>query len=311
MNSKLLSLALVLGGGWFCLSQTAHVGETAADGRYDAYWLSDKTLGAYEKIVLTRKPLAKLRGLTPSTNQPIQDCDAIVATTYGHDSIWNVDMMPFKALTGVETVGTNSIVINGEQFAYTPANLEDVLRLLRNPMGKIPIHRIYGPLAGQEEPVRMLASRLERQLKLTPADGSKETLGSNEVQFPILSPDVLQRLRHDLKKGTPEQKERALKTIVELKAVTLVPDVMEAIEDPTPLPQHEDTGWGFVGHEAATVMARIAQSMDGLDLKERGYRAYSFWDDSGDGGEKLKAAGRLAEVRRNWEKWWRDRPKNQ
>jgi hypothetical protein len=46
----------------------------------------------------------------------------------------------------------------------TQANLEDVVRLLRNPMGTIPIHRIHGPLSGQEEPVRILAERLERQL---------------------------------------------------------------------------------------------------------------------------------------------------
>jgi hypothetical protein len=125
----------------------------------------------------------------------------------------------------------------------------------------------------------------------------------------LYSPDVLNILRNDLQKGTPEQKEHALETFMELGAVRLLPEVMKAIEDPTPLPQHEDTGWGFVGHEAATAMWEIAQTLDGFDLKERGYRAYSFYDDSGDGGAKLKAAGRLAEVRRNWEKWWRDRSK--
>jgi hypothetical protein len=85
---------------------------------------------------------------------------------------------------------------------------------------------------------------------------------------------------------------------------------MKAIEDPTSLPRHGDTGWGFVGHQAATVTWKIAQTLDGIDLDERGYRAYSFHYDSTEGGEKLKATGRLAEVRRNWEKWWRNRSKS-
>src|SRR4051794_22902274 len=91
-----------------------------------------------------------------------------------------------------------------------------------------------------------------------------------------------------------------------LGAIGLLPDVMKAIEDPTPLPRDGDTGWGFVGHEAATAMWRLAQMIDGVDLKQRGERAYSFSHDEGDGGEKLKASGRLAEVRRNWEQWRRN-----
>jgi hypothetical protein len=133
-----------------------------------------------------------------------------------------------------------------------------------------------------------------------------ETLPSGPSLY---SSDALESLRQDLEQGTPEQKERAIEAIDALGAVRLLPEVMKAIEDPTSLPRHGDTGWGFVGHEAATVMGKIAQTLDGVDLKQRGYRAYSFWDDSGDGGAKLKAAGRLAEVRRNWEQWWRDRSK--
>ena len=126
---------------------------------------------------------------------------------------------------------------------------------------------------------------------------------------PPYSSDVTGILRKNLAKGTPEQKERALEMIDALGAVRLLPDVMKAIEDTTSLPQDDDTGWVFVGHKAATVMWKIAQTLDGVDLKARGYHAYSFWDDLEDGG-KLKAAGRLAEVRRNWEEWWRDRSKS-
>jgi len=137
--------------------------EGAGGGSYEAYWLTNKAHGEYVKLVLTRRPLSDLPTFSPSTNQPVSDCDAVIATTYARDSIWNVDQMPFKPLVGVEKVASNSIVISGETFACTQANLADVLRLLRNPMGTIQIHRIYGPLSGQEEPVRILAERLERQ----------------------------------------------------------------------------------------------------------------------------------------------------
>ena len=145
--------------------------EGAGSGSYEAYWLTNKAHGEYAKLVLTRRPLSDLPTFSPSTNQPISDCDAVIATTYARDSIWNVDQKPFKPLAGVEKVESNSIVIGGETFACTQASLADVLRLLRNPMGTIQIHRIYGPLSGQEEPVRILAERLERQLAGKKAKG--------------------------------------------------------------------------------------------------------------------------------------------
>lgn len=165
MNARIiLCLALVLGGGLFGFSQMVRAGETAARGQYDACWLSSQALGEYEKLVLTRKPLAELPGLALTTNQAVLDCDAIIVTTYARDSIWkNAEEKSFIPLTGVEMVGTNSIVIKGEKFACTNANLEDVLRLLRKPMGRIPIHRIYG-VSAQVEPIRTLALRLERQI---------------------------------------------------------------------------------------------------------------------------------------------------
>lgn len=138
--------------------------EGAGSGSYEAYWLTNKAHGEYAKLILTRRPLSDLPNFSPPTNQPIAECDAVIVTTYARDSIWNVDQKPFKPLAGVERVGTNSIVISGETFTWTQANLGDVVRLLRDPMGTIPIHRICGPLSGQEESVRILAARLERQL---------------------------------------------------------------------------------------------------------------------------------------------------
>src|ERR1043166_520306 len=130
--------------------------------------------------------------------------------------------------------------------------------------------------------------------------------GKSAESPPRYNADILEVLRKDLETGSPLEKQRALETIMALGAIRLLPEVVKGIEDPTPLPRDGDTGWGFVGHEAATAMGRLAQMIDGVDVKQRGYRAYSFHDDEGNGGAKLKASGRLAEVRRNWEQWRRN-----
>ena len=164
MNPKLfLGLTLVLIGRLFGSAQTASAEESAIRGHYQAYWLSNQAAGKYVKLVLTRKPLAELPGLVLTTNQPVLDCDAVIATTYARDSLWDIDWKPFKPLLGVEMAGTNFLVIKGERFACTNANLEDVLRLLHNPMGKIPISRITTGVSAEMEPIRTLALRLERQ----------------------------------------------------------------------------------------------------------------------------------------------------
>jgi len=115
------------------------------------------------------------------------------------------------------------------------------------------------------------------------------------------------KLREHLMSGTPAQKSAALAAILESKPTRLMADVIAAIEDTTSLPRDGDAGWGFVGHQAATVMAKWAQSIDGIELGGqpglRPYTAYSFHMDQGDGGEALRKAGRLAEVRKNWAEW--------
>jgi hypothetical protein len=168
--------------------------EGAGGGTYEAYWLTNKAHGEYVKLVLTRRPLSDLPTFSPPTNQPVSDCDAVIVTTYARDSIWNVDRKPFKPLMGVEKVEAHSIVISGETFTWTQADLADVVRLLRNPMGTIQIHRIHWPLSGQEEPVRTLAERLERQIaegrkakdRSGPANGSQPIRsGTNQTSSAV------------------------------------------------------------------------------------------------------------------------------
>jgi hypothetical protein len=123
--------------------------------------------------------------------------------------------------------------------------------------------------------------------------------------------DIASRLRESLKSGTPTEKEAALDMIRALKPIELIPDVIDAIEDPTALPLHVTpkckTGWGFVSHQASTVIGEIARDIDGITIGmnpgNRAYQFYSFHNDLADGA-KLKASGRLSKVRNNWSKWW-------
>ena len=123
--------------------------------------------------------------------------------------------------------------------------------------------------------------------------------------------DIVNRLRDAHKSGTPTEKEAALEMIRGLKPLALIPEIIEAIEDPTALPDHTTpdckTGWVFVGHQAASVLAEMARAIDGIEVGmkpgQRAYRSHSFHDDV-ESGEKMQKSGRLSEVRKNWAKWW-------
>jgi hypothetical protein len=154
-------------------------------------------------------------------------------------------------------------------------------------------------------------------MKLVWALIAMTTSGAAFAADPPKPADIPGQLRHALKDGTPAEKEAALDTIRALKPLALVPDVIAAIEDDTPLPDHVSrdckTGWVFVGHQAATVMGEIARAVDGVEIGmkpgQRSYQAYSFHNDLGQGA-KLKKAGRLAEVRKNWAGWWDNQQRN-
>jgi len=107
------------------------------------------------------------------------------------------------------------------------------------------------------------------------------------------------RLKYRLKWGTPSQKEAVLNLFMQEYQRSLVPSVINAILDNTPLPRHGDTGWGVVYHQAATAMCEFARLVDGKSQEERGRREYSFYDDVG-----RASFTRQKEVYINWKKWW-------
>lgn len=107
------------------------------------------------------------------------------------------------------------------------------------------------------------------------------------------------RLKYRLKWGSPAQKEEVLNLFMEKYQRSLVPSVINAILDDTRLPQHEDTGWGTVHHQAATAMCEFARRIDGKSQWQRGLHEYSFFNDGGVGSFE-----RRKEVYTNWKRWW-------
>lgn len=113
-------------------------------------------------------------------------------------------------------------------------------------------------------------------------------------------------IRATLMTGSPAEKSEALNLVRDLLAIRFMHDVIELIDDPSPLPREGDTGWGFLGHQAATVAGELAFAVDRVRVEDRGTSAYSFHDDMYLGSEKLGEAGRLIEVRDTWRTWWQN-----
>ena len=113
-------------------------------------------------------------------------------------------------------------------------------------------------------------------------------------------------LRQALHAGTPTERSQAMTAIRELKAIAFLQEIVALADDPTPLPREGDTGWGFVGHQAASLLSELAVAMRRMSREEMGTNAYSFHGDQWRGGDALKRAGRLAEVRTNWQRWLDD-----
>jgi len=110
---------------------------------------------------------------------------------------------------------------------------------------------------------------------------------------------LYQLLEQKLATGTPQEKEEVIDIFMANNSLVLVPSIIEAILDDTPLPRHGDTGWGNVYHQAATAMSEFAYKIDGIYLDKRGKKEFSFYDDVGTANEQ-----RRKEVHDNWLRWW-------
>jgi hypothetical protein len=130
----------------FCLTATG--GESSRpEDKYDSSYrhgyylfLAGAPQGCedcYVPLLLTRKSIEDLK-----ENATPEDC--VLITTFERDSIWHYDGL---ARIGPSEISTaeRKVRISDKTYRYQEIGASEVLRLLQNPLGKIPISRPYLP----------------------------------------------------------------------------------------------------------------------------------------------------------------------
>jgi hypothetical protein len=131
--------------------------------------------------------------------------------------------------------------------------------------------------------------------------GAEEDLGSLKARLEQGGAGVVSLFQEKLKNGTAQEKEAVLDIFMESPILWLIPDVIEATLDDTPLPRHEDTGWGNVYHQAASALINLKyhfESVGDLEAYLRN-RDFSFYDEVG-----TATLERRQEVHQHWLDWW-------
>lgn len=159
---KLTSL-LALCGALGIVPLDGRAADEASAAKYHAYWLTGASSGEYVDLLLSRRPIAELAGLAEPADRDPLDCQAVVVRTYARDSIWNTDRRPVKPLAKVGKVSDGRIMIEGREFQWAPAPLEDAARLMEQPEGRVMIHRLHRASDGQEALIDAFAKRLRAQ----------------------------------------------------------------------------------------------------------------------------------------------------
>ena len=91
----------------------------------------------YVPLLLTRKSIEELKESTTA-----EDC--VLITTYERDSIWHYDGL--LRISQSEINGTaRKVRILSKTYRYQEIGATEVLSLLENPLGRIPISRIHLP----------------------------------------------------------------------------------------------------------------------------------------------------------------------
>jgi hypothetical protein len=160
-------------------------------GPYLAYWLTrdppDAKSGESQPVLLlTRVPVANLADYAvffgfagekkPDERPPLLEYIAITLETAGKDSVWNSDGRPLKPVRSVGPVrpAAGEVTLNEANYRYEDCPIRDVVRLLEQPEGKLPVHRLYPPLAGAGNTARALTLLLKEQLAAGEKDGPKK-----------------------------------------------------------------------------------------------------------------------------------------
>jgi hypothetical protein len=95
----------------------------------------------YVPMVITREPIDAKRLATGNM-------DNVAIITYERDSIWEIKKEPAKFELPLEhaAVALRQLRWNGSDYRYQEVDKGEALRLLRNPMGTVPISRPMPPV---------------------------------------------------------------------------------------------------------------------------------------------------------------------
>lgn len=149
--------------------------------RYKAYWLLELKPGEranYQRLLIVQHPLERLANLDfpprghsatreSSTALPF-DHWAITFDTYGKDSLWSDPFACVKKF-GEYDQTEKTLVVDGLKSRVEDCSLEEVVRLLENPLGKQMVHRMAHPLSGAERTAKAFVMLLKEQM----AEGEK------------------------------------------------------------------------------------------------------------------------------------------
>ncbi len=139
MKMRLLVCSVLLGSS-LSVGVDASQAQEAHPYRY-AYYLflappADSCEACYIPLLLTSRPLSEMAGTT-------RDETCIVITTYERDSIVRVERTVVVSPANI-TPKERHIRLRGRSYRYQGIGAAEVLRLLENPEGTIPIHRTVG-----------------------------------------------------------------------------------------------------------------------------------------------------------------------
>ena len=131
---------------------------------YRAYWLvGPDGRREYLTLLVTHGPVEDLAGHKAWSKQSLDNM-AMTFVTYKKDSLCWDD--PFKPVLQVGIVDEKAltVLLDGVKFTYEPGRLEDVLQLMKNPRGTIPISRRKNPLEGAHRTAKAFLYLLQEQL---------------------------------------------------------------------------------------------------------------------------------------------------
>ena len=141
IRSAMILRAVMLGAGW--LVAQAALGE---QNRYQcSYYLFEVPAtvngcsDCYVPLLVAQGPIEAQR-----------DQEVVVITTYERDSIWQVQRQVLKYTDLAIELPVGKIKFGGKIYRYQLVGNTEPIRLLRKPLGTIPVHRISHPRKGDD-----------------------------------------------------------------------------------------------------------------------------------------------------------------